>query len=488
MMGRHPEGRPATIENFGHTVSFRPAVVFTPDGIPDLLATLNRWRDRRIRCLGGLHSWSPVAATDDVVLDLRRFDAIELVVGIDDRVSVKVGAGCTVDDVLDYLAHGGYTLPTYGIIGKQTVAGAISTATHGSGAASLSNFVRSATVAAFDAATGEARVHEWHDGLPLRAVRCAVGCAGVVVSVTFAVEDDYLIDETTAWFDAIDGVLQMNDTYPLQQFFLIPWTWQWLARLRRRAPSGVTESRNARRERMVRLLFVDVGFNGLVRLLAGTLRWWAVIRWLYRRWFQVLAPAGKQVVDRSRALLMMRNDLFRHTEIELFVPAIHVASAALFVEWVLRRCGGEQPELPSPLRQAAFGIDPEAAVRPLHGRYVHDFPITFRRVAHDDTLISMTSGEGGDVWYAISLVTYQSDLTAFHEMATLLARAMASAYRARPHWGKVFPLTHHEIAALYPNLPLFRAECTRVDPRQVFVNDFARDVLGFSSGQAMETM
>ena len=67
-------------------------------------------------------------------------------------------------------------------------------------------------------------------------------------------------------------------------------------------------------------------------------------------------------------------------------------------------------------------------------------------------------------------------------MAGFMATAMASAYRARPHWGKICPLDTEAIAALYPALPQFRAHCASVDPEHVFVNDFARRALGFSEG------
>jgi xylitol oxidase len=64
-------------------------------------------------------------------------------------------------------------------------------------------------------------------------------------------------------------------------------------------------------------------------------------------------------------------------------------------------------------------------------------------------------------------------------MARFMATAMASAYRARPHWGKICPLNTEEIAPLYPALPRFRAHCASIDPDQAFINDFARRVLGF---------
>jgi FAD/FMN-containing dehydrogenase len=169
----------------------------------------------------------------------------------------------------------------------------------------------------------------------------------------------------------------------------------------------------------------------------------------------------------------MRHDLYAHVEMELFVRAGDITRAVAFVEWTLRWCGGEAPPVPASL--AEDGIDVSDELAALRGRYVHDHAITVRRVLRDDTLISMTAGTD-NAWYAISLITYQQDPTTFLEVCRFLARTMATAYRARPHWGKVCPLDGHEIAALYSSLPQFRACCRQVDPAGVFVNGFAKRV------------
>ena len=75
------------------------------------------------------------------------------------------------------------TLPTIGTVTRQTIAGAISTATHGSGRSSLSHYVRAVRVAAYDAG-GRPWVYEWRSGPDLRAARCGLGCTGIILSVT----------------------------------------------------------------------------------------------------------------------------------------------------------------------------------------------------------------------------------------------------------------------------------------------------------------
>jgi FAD/FMN-containing dehydrogenase len=466
------------LTNFGGNIWFEPGVIVAPRNEREVVEHLDRFRDGKVRAIGRLHAWSDAAACNEVVLDLRHLRRLALVPSGAGTLDVEIGAGCTIDEVLDFLrAHGGYTLPTMGMTGRQTLAGAIATATHGAGRHSLSHYVRAARVAAYDS-TGAARIYEWSDGDALGAIRCGVGCAGIVLSVRMGAEADYLIDERTQWFDRLEQVLREETGWPLLQFYLVPWSWRWFAQRRRRltAEPETGPGVAAMLFRVMRLIGVDLVFNGAVRLLSGTLGSGAAIRAWYRHAFPVYARPGMHMVDWCRNVLMMRHDLYRHVEMELFVPASRVEPAAAFVEWLLRQCGGESTLPPASLEPGRAGRVAAAAAA-LRGRYVHDHPILFRKVLGDDALISMTSG-GEGAWYAISLITYSRRLQPFEEMAGVAARAMSEAYGARPHWGKLCPLDVARLAPLYPDMPRFRAHCATVDPRRVFVNDFAARCLG----------
>ena len=342
------------------------------------------------------------------------------------------------------------------------------------------------TAAAYDPETGAARVFEWTDGEELLAARCGVGCAGIVLSIRMRVQPDCLIEERGQWFASLDQVLAAARDYPRTQFYLIPWSWRWYVQLRRpvASESAAAPGVIARALRVFRLGIIDVALNGAIRAMAGAGPGVRAIPRFLRLVLPVIAPSGIRVEDHSRELLTMRHDLFRHVECELFVPASQVAHAAAYVEWVLRCCRGEPAALPAELTGDRFGCDVAAEIHAFRGRYLQDYPITFRSILRDDTLISMTSGGTSDVWYSISLITYQRDHTVFMEVMRFLTMTMARAYRARPHWGKVCTLTTAEADMLYPDLPRFRAHCQRLDPHQVFVNDFARRVLGFTAARA----
>jgi hypothetical protein len=469
--------------NFGRNVNIEPRLLAIPKDRNAVLAVLEQHRGRKIRALGSLHSWSEVVRPDDVAVDVRHLADIAVVTDAGDgRVYADIGAGCTVDRVLDYLCRQGYTLPVFGIVGKQTIAGAISTATHGSGRSSMSHYVTAVTVAAYDGASRAPRIFEWTEGDALRAGRCGLGCTGVLLSVRMRVEPDYQIEERTQWFDHLDELLSAARDYPRHQFYLMPWCWKWYAQLRREVSedtAGWPAIVMAFVLRAFRLVVIDVALNGAIRGLTATPGSLRIVPWIFRRVLPLLAPSGIRVTDRSRKLLTMRHHLYRHFECELFVPASQLTHAAAFVEWVLRCSGGEPRPLPEEIASDDFGCKVTHDIDQLRGLYLHDYPLTCRRVLCDDTLISMTSGDEGEEWYAISLITYQRQLAPFLRVARFLAVTMAHAYCARPHWGKICPLTAEELAKLYPGLRQFRAHCESVDPSHSFVNEFACLALGF---------
>src|SRR5207302_3893611 len=152
------------------------------------------------------------------------------------------------------------TLPSIGLVTEQTIAGAISTATHGSGKQSLSHFVEEVRAAAYDPVTGKARIYTWKGGPELRAARCAVGCMGIILSVRLRCVPKYDVAETMVPCATLDDVLAEEGRFPLQQFFLIPHRWSYFAQRRVAAPTvRPKRSLSAKLYRVWWFLWIDVG-------------------------------------------------------------------------------------------------------------------------------------------------------------------------------------------------------------------------------------
>lgn len=469
------------IENFGRNVRYVPRTHYAPRAEEEVLEILDRHADGRVRAFGSLHSWSDVPVSEDVALDLRRLDSVDVAAGEEGELAVEVGGGCRLKRLLDLLRlQADATLPTLGAVTEQTVAGAVATATHGSGAASLSHLVQKVRAAAYDPGTGRARTYEWTGGPELRAARCALGCLGVVLSLRLPAVPRFHMEEVMVRCETIEETLAGVADYPLQQIIWLPWDWRFYP-YRRRVVPGPPEG-GGRAEAYARRGFNWLGVDvGLHLALEGLVRWGspAAIRRFFREALPAALVLDRPVVDDSRHILTLNHQYFRHLEMELFVPESRLPEALEVVREVLAVFAGEA-ERPSDavaarLREAGT----LEAVLDRRGSYTHHYPISIRRVLPDDTLISMTAG-ADEPRHAVSFFTYQrGSRRDFYEMAGTLARTLLRLHGARPHWGKYFPLTHEEIAPLVPGLPEFREVCRSVDPRGVFRNAYTSRVLGF---------
>jgi FAD/FMN-containing dehydrogenase len=480
-----------SIANFGGNIAFTPCHSHAPTTEAEVLDILDRHAQGKIRVRGALHSWSPAVVCDDVLIDLKHFDSVQIERDADGTVWATAGGGCRIKRLLDELQSiAGVTLPSVGLITEQTIAGAIATATHGSGQHSLSHYMAAIRVAAYDPDSGKARIFVWDDGPQLRAARCALGCMGVILSVKFRCVPQYAVEETVRRYTTLEEVLTQEADHPLQQFFLIPHAWSFYAQHRKECAvdDETGETDRLLRARLIRrswhaglyraywFLFIDVGMHLFIKLLAAWLRSPRLVRFFYRRVLPWTVWKADKLVDRSDVILTMEHELFRHLEIEIFVPARHVRDAARFVQQALSAFDGADidPALCEALEK--HGSLPRLAG--LRGSFTFHYPITFRRVLPDDTLISMTA-DATEPYYAISFITYVEPRDAFYQLASFLADSMTALFQARLHWGKYFPLQHAQVAAAYPRLAEFREICRQTDPHGVFRNEFVTKALGF---------
>ncbi len=166
-------------ENFGANVRVAAEELHEPRCEAEVIQILNRVRTERIRVIGRLHSWSDVIQADSIVLDLRHLDEVTI-----EGDRVHIGGGCQIKKVLEELKRHGKTLPSVGFIAEQSIAGAISTGTHGSGRHSLSHFVTGVRIARYHPQSGKAAVEEIVRGDDLLAIRCSLGSLGVILRVT----------------------------------------------------------------------------------------------------------------------------------------------------------------------------------------------------------------------------------------------------------------------------------------------------------------
>jgi hypothetical protein len=432
--------------------------------------------------VGALHSWSAAVVSEDALVDLRHFATVKVQRGTDGTLWATVGGGCRIKHLLRRLHDlAGATMPSLGLITEQTIAGAISTGTHGSGKHSLSHYMDELRVAAYDAETGRARIYVWKEGAELRATRCGLGCMGIILWVRFRCIPKYEVAETIVSAAKIDDVLPGENQFPLQQFFLIPHRWSYLVQRRLLAPvSPPHQSWLAKLYRAYWFFWIDIGLHVVIKFLASIISSPALIRFFYRHVASALIVKNWTVVGDSDRMLVMEHELFKHLEIEIFVPASHVRQAAAFVQAVLEIFDGQSTAIPPEISSALKRVGLYQELLKKRGTFTHHYPIAFRRVLPDDTLISMSSGTT-EPYYAISFITYVEPRDNFFGLAAFLARSMTALFSARLHWGKYFPLSNTDIESAYPHLQEFRETCRKTDPDGVLRNAYTDRALGFAN-------
>jgi hypothetical protein len=467
------------VHNFGKNVVYKPRHRYAPRTEEEVLAILARHHGGRIRVQGAGHSWSGIVEATDVLVSLTHFSNVTIEEGTAGHVA-RVGAGATIEKILAALRKTAFSLPTLGAITRQTIGGATATATHGTGNGSLSSFVRTVRLACYDAG-GNPIITTIRGGDELLAARASLGCLGVILELTLEVVPRFWMEERMKAHDSIESVLGEEPEWPLQQFLVFPYGWRWYAYHRKRVPQP--DARAFRRLRWVRaydVLVVEWGLHLLVKTVLVAARLFGVGA-VTRFWRQMLPPLMRSmpVSGSSETILTLHtrhHHTYRHVEMELFVPKHHLIAAASFLQDAIPFLAGLHTVISASLSRelASAGLLDEFTA--LRGQYAHHYLIFFRRVLGEQTYLAMN--EGGER-YSISFFTFEPERRrqAYYAVCRLLARAFATLYSARPHWGKYNPLTAAEIATLYPGLERFREICAAHDPNGVFQNAATKVVM-----------
>lgn len=423
----------AYIENFGRNVVIEPASFAAVDSESEVLAILQANHGKRIRAIGSLHAWSDIAKTDGVVIEMKSLNSVEVSA---DKNSVWVGAGCKVKRLLRKLSRVGLTLPAVGLIDEQTVAGATATGTHGSGSNCLSHFIKAVRIAHYDA-DGKAVLTTIDSGEELRAARCSLGMLGVIVAIEFECRKKYNIEEFAQAHKTLSSAIAMEASQPQQQFYLMPWSWTYFGH--HRTETAKQRSGLATLYRIYNFLVIDVGLHIAVTFLSRMLKSPAATRFFFKRILPFTILRKWKVVDDSHAMLVMEHDLFRHIEIEVFVPRSKVEPATDLLIDIVNVFGGRPKLNPASSDELLQSAKKKDQLDSFAGSYCHHYPICYRRVLPDDTMLS--SSASGDTaasdedWYAISFISYQvpDDREGFFKFANFIGPLIAELFLSLIH-------------------------------------------------------
>ncbi|HXD54143.1 MAG TPA: D-arabinono-1,4-lactone oxidase [Solirubrobacteraceae bacterium] len=425
--------------NWAGDQTCRPARRVAPASVEELSAALlqaNR-EGLRVRVAGAGHSFGDVALTDGAMISLERMRAV---LDVDASSGlVRVQAGITIHELSRRLAAHGLALENLGDIDVQSIAGAISTATHGTGArlGNIASQVRALTLVLADGSL--VRCSTEQDPELFRAARVSLGSLGVVAEVTLQCVPAFTlrgVDAPAPLAEVLDGFEQRalgNDHF---EFFVFPHADVALTRTNNR-----TDEPPRPRSRASAYLNDIVLTNHVFGLLcrAGRRVPGAIPR--LNRLVTTLAGSSTRV-DRSFEIFASPR-LVRFTEMEYALPRERTPEAVRAVMEMIPREGFAVP-----------------------------FPIEVRTVAPDDAMLSTAAGrESGFV--AVHMYEGMEWRPYFEAVAEIM-----DGLEGRPHWGKRHFQTAAGLRPRYPDWDAFQAIRARLDPTGLFVNGWSERVLG----------
>ncbi|APX34544.1 FAD-linked oxidoreductase [Brachybacterium sp. P6-10-X1] len=422
-------------------VRWSPKQVLAPSGEDEILAALRTAREAGsgLRVIGGGHSFSALVATDGVMVTL---DGCRGLVRADtDSGLVTLRGGTRLWEIADLLAPLGLALPVMGDIDHQSIAGAIQTGTHGTGArcTGFAGMVRGLRLALPDGSVVDTSPSQ--DADLFEAARLGLGTIGVVLEVTLACVPRYRLDLVEATVDleeALGSFLADSAIIDHHELFWFPRTARATARTMRRVPQDTAVRGPGR---LVGTLQREVLGNGAWELLCrGASLAPALSRPAAELASRVLA--GPRVLDDSSAVFTAPRRVRFH-ESEWAIPAERLGEAV------------------AALRTRFDAEDVRVS-----------FPLEIRRAAPDDVWLSTAYGR--DTVYLAAHRYHREDPGPY----LLLVQRTLAPFAARPHWGKQHWLGSRELGELYPRFEDFRAVRAAADPDRMLLTPYLDHLLG----------
>lgn len=189
--------------NFSGRISCRPSRVAQPTSEAEIRALVTESEDP-IRLLGTGHSSTPLCATDDLLINLDHYAGIE---SIDTNAKrARIRAGSKIHDLGRPLREAGLATLNQGDVDVQSLAGAISTGTHGTGP-TLQNMSSSAKQLRIVLADGDVLTcSETSDREVFEVARVSLGSLGIITQVDLQLTEAYNLHQRE-WKETFEGAL-----------------------------------------------------------------------------------------------------------------------------------------------------------------------------------------------------------------------------------------------------------------------------------------
>ncbi len=429
----------ATWTNWAGLATAHPAQELSPHDAGEVVDAVvaARHQNLTVKMAGTGHSFTDIAVTDGLLLlpgSLRGIVAVNR-----ETMTVTALAGTPLIELNTALSRLDLSLHNMGDIDEQTIAGAISTGTHGTGGVVAS---LSAQVAGLELVTGDgtllrATAEENPDVLDV--ARIGLGGLGILTTVTLRVEPLFVLEAHESpmrWDEAMrdfDQLVEDNDHFEMYWF---PHTDRLLTKQNNRT---LDEAEPLSR------------FRG-----------WLDDDFLSNRAFGWMNRLG----NRRPRLIPRINDLSARALTERTYSDVPHKVFTTRRGVVFREMEYAVPR--------EVGLQALRDVRALVERsdWLISFPVEVRTCPADD--VPLSTAHGRDSVYLAFHMNPQTDHRGYFKGVEDVLRG----YDGRPHWGKLHTRTAEDLAPAYPRWQDFQDVRNRLDPDRIFTNPYLDRVLG----------
>ena len=427
----------ATWRNWVGSVRVSPRRLLRPRSVPELQDIVRGLPlGGSVRMTGSGHSFTPAAISRDVLLRPDHFDEG---VGIDgDRRIARVPAGMTLSDVNDHLSAAGFALANMGDITAQTMAGSISTSTHGTGLAFTG---LAGQVAGFGLVTAQGDHLECsataHPEL-FRFGRVGLGAFGILTYVDMQIVPAFrlhAVEEPRRLADVLGDFDRTVTSVDHFEFYWIPHTKWALTKTNTR-----TQDEARPRPRATKWWSKTVMENYAFGAVCATGRMFPS---LIPKLATALPSSGRQeFVEASHDVFATRR-LVKFHEMEYSIPRRHLVAAF--------------SQLVDAVERSGLKIS---------------FPVEVRVTGPDDVPLSTSYGRES-AYIAVHMYKGMP-----YERYFRMVEEILSPFESRPHWGKIHFQSAETLRSRYELFDAFRDLRSQLDPNGVFLNEYLELVLG----------
>lgn len=427
--------------NWARTETSRPVLAISPRTIEHVQLAVRRGAEtgHTVKPIGASHSFSAIGATDGIRLNLSRMRGLA---DVDlERGRVTLWAGTHLWELPSILTPLGLALENMGDIDRQTVSGAISTGTHGTGLGFGGLATRVVGVTLVTGTGDVLTVDEDHAPELLPAVALSLGALGVIVTVTIQCVPRFLLRAVEAPMrldEALERYAELNRERDHFEFFWFPHTDSVRTKTNTRLPIGADAQPLSPASRFFDEEIVN---NAALAATVGFQRWVPASTPQVNRMLGLVSSRRVYADESHRVFVTQRRVHFREMEFALPLEAV-----------------------PEAFRELHYMIDRRG--------YHVSFPVEMRSSAADHLMLSPAHGrETG--YIAVHRYHRDPDHEYFRD-----AEAVLASYGGRPHWGKMHARTAEQLRDVYPRFDDFIAVRDQLDPDRVFTNPYLDRVLG----------